>query len=339
MVLGRRFVLKHHFEGNPKREDFDLVKEDLPPLKENEIQFRALFLSVDPYMRPYTKRMSPPFTMIGSSVAEVEESRNPNFKKGQTIVILAGWVERGIVNPDAMGKNSPGNTLGGVMPAPDLGPKLSKSLLLGACGMPGNTAYFGFLELCNPQPGETVVVSGAAGAVGSLVGQIAKIKGCRVIGYAGDDDKCAWLKSIGYDEAFNYKKVGVAESLAKAAPKGVDCYFDNVGGEMTAAVMMAMNVRGRAAICGAISHYNEKGEYSKVTDILPIAIHKELKIEGFLVGRWKARWVEGIKAMAAWVNSDQVKVKETVVEGFDKMPEAFMGLFTGQNTGKMIVKA
>ena len=175
-----------------------------------------------------------------------------------------------------------------------------------------------------------------------------------MIGYAGDDGKYAWLKSIGFDEAFNYKKIGVAESLAKAAPKGVDCYFDNVGGEMTAAVLASMNTRysvysvysvysmntrGRVAVCGAISHYNDQGGYTKVTDILPLAIQKEIKIEGFLVGRWKARWVEGIKAMAAWVNSDQVKVKETVVEGFDKMPEAFMGLFTGQNTGKMIVKA
>merc|ERR1719251_130477 len=289
-------------------------------------------------MRPYTMRMSPPFTMIGSSVAEVEESRNPKFTVGQTIIILAGWVERGIVDPVNMGKNSPGNTLGGVMPAPDLGP-MSKSLLLGACGMPGNTAYFGFLELCQPKAGETVVVSGAAGAVGSLVGQIAKIKGCRVIGYAGTDDKCAWLKQIGFDEAFNYKKVGVVESLAKAAPKGVDCYFDNVGGEMTAGILSLMNTRGRVAVCGAISHYNDKGGYTKVTDILPLSIAKELKIEGFLVNRWKARWVEGIMAMAAWVISDQVKVKETVVEGFDKMPEAFMGLFTGQNTGKMIVKA
>merc|ERR1719411_2006669 len=289
-------------------------------------------------MRPYTMRMSPPFTMIGSSVAVVEETRNPKFRVGQTIIILAGWVERGVVNPDKMGKDSPGNTLGGILPAPDLGP-LSKSLLLGSCGMPGNTAYFGLLELCEPKQGETVVVSGAAGAVGSLVGQIAKIKGCRVIGYAGTDGKCAWLKEIGFDEAFNYKKVGVVESLSKAAPKGVDCYFDNVGGEMTAAVLASMNTRGRVAVCGAISHYNDQGGYTKVTDILPIAIHKELKIEGFLVGRWKARWVEGIKAMAAWVTSDQVKVKETVVEGFDKMPEAFMGLFTGQNTGKMIVKA
>ena len=209
------------------------------------------------------------------------------------------------------------------------------------------------------------MVSGAAGAVGSLVGQIAKIKGARVIGYAGDDDKVAWLKSIGYDEAFNYKKVGVAESLAAAAPRGVDCYFDNVGGEMSAAVLLNMNTRGRVAVCGAISHYNEKvmltlkfflqtkkyflqlknilitfqGGYSKVTDILPLAIAKELKIEGFLVGRWKARWVEGIRAMAAWVISGQVQVKETVVEGFEKMPDAFMGLFTGVNTGKMVVKA
>merc|ERR1719474_1871518 len=190
--------------------------------------------------------------MIGSSVAVVEESKNPKYPKGSTIVILAGWVERGIVDPDNMGKNSPGNTLGGVMPAPDLGP-MSKSLLLGACGMPGNTAYFGFLELCEPKAGETVVVSGAAGAVGSLVGQIAKIKGCKVIGFAG------------YDDAINYKKVDLAESLNKAAPNGVDCYFDNVGGEMTATILSKMNMRGRVTVCGAISHYNEKGGYSKVT--------------------------------------------------------------------------
>merc|ERR1719259_663496 len=261
-------------------------------------------------MRPYTMRMKPPIDpMIGSSVAVAQESKNPKFPKGAIIVILAGWVERGIVDPDNMGKNSP-----------------------------GNTAYFGFLELCEPKAGETVVVSGAAGAVGSLVGQIAKIKGCKVIGFAGDDDKCAWLKSIGYDEAINYKKVDLAESLNKAAPNGVDCYFDNVGGEMTATIISKMNVRGRVAVCGAISHYNEKGGYSKVTDILPLMIGKEIKVEGFLVGRWKARWVEGIKAMASWVGSGQVVVKETVVEGFEKMPEAFMGLFTGANTGKMIVK-
>merc|ERR1712203_1265216 len=149
-------------------------------------------------MRPYTSRMTPPFTMIGSSVAEVEESRHPDFPVGTTIVL-------------------------------------------------------GLLEICKPKAGETVVVSGAAGAVGSLVGQIAKIKGCNVVGFAGTDEKCNWLKSIGFDHAFNYKKADVTESLAKAAPKGVDCYFDNVGGEMSVAVLNAMNTRGRAAICGAIS--------------------------------------------------------------------------------------
>jgi len=337
MVLGRRWILKHHFHGFPKQEDFQLVEEELPALQDRQIQFRSLFLSVDPYMRPYTARMTPPFTMIGSSVAEVEESTHPSYTKGDTIVILAGWVERGVVSPDKMGKDTPGNTLGGVMPAPDLGP-ISKSLLLGTCGMPGNTAYFGLLELCQPQAGETVVVSGAAGAVGSVVGQIARIKGCTVIGFAGSDSKCAWLESIGFHHAFNYKKCGVTQSLAQAAPKGVDCYFDNVGGEMSVAVLNAMNTRGRAAICGAISHYNEVGEYSKTQDILPLCIFKELKIEGFLVSRWIDRWGEGIKALAAWVDSGDIKVRETVLDGFERMPEALMGLFTGENTGKMVVR-
>jgi len=329
MVLGRRFVLKHHFEGSPKPEDFDLVEEELPPLKENEIQFRALFLSVDPYMRPYTKSMTLPITMIGGAVGVVEQSKNKDFPVGCTIVHMCGWVERGVVNPSGKGR---------VQKATDMG-NLSKSLLLGVCGMPGNTAYFGLKEICGPKHGETVVVSGAAGAVGNLVGQIAKNMGCRVIGFAGTDEKCTWLKSIGYDEAFNYKKCSVAESLAKAAPAGVDCYFDNVGGEMSAAVMAAMNTRGRVAVCGAISHYNEVGGYSKVTDVLPLCVGKELRVEGFLVGRWADRWMEGVSAMAAMVMKGDIKVQETVVEGFEKMPRAFMGLFTGDNTGKMIVKA
>merc|ERR1712123_563579 len=289
-------------------------------------------------MRPYTMRMTPPFTMIGSSVAEVEESKHPSYPKGSTIIILAGWIERGIVNPDKMGMASPGNTLGGVMKAADMG-TLSKSLLLGACGLPGNTAYFGLLEICEPKAGQTVVVSGAAGAVGSLVGQIAKIKGCKVIGFAGTDAKCKWLISLGFDFAFNYKTCKVSDTLKTAAPAGVDCYFDNVGGEMSAAVMAAMNTRGRVSVCGAISHYNDVGGYSKTTDVLPLCVFKELRVEGFLVGRWLSRWMEGVGAMAAMVMKGEIKVRETVVEGFDKMPFAFMGLFTGDNTGKMIVKA
>merc|ERR1719228_2544649 len=281
-------------------------------------------------MRPYTMRMTPPFTMIGSSVAVVEDSKHPSYPKGSTIIIYAGWVERGIAKPDEMGS-------GRCRKAADMG-SLSKSLLLGACGMPGNTAYFGLLEICKPKAGETVVVSGAAGAVGSLVGQIAKIKGCKVIGYAGTDQKCEWLKSLGFDFAFNYKTSDVAETLKTAAPSGVDCYFDNVGGEMSAAVMGAMNTRGRVSVCGAISHYNDVGGYTKTTDILPLCVFKELRVEGFLVGRRMARWMEGISAMANWIRNGDIKVEETVVEGFKNTPEAFMGLFTGKNIGKMIVK-
>merc|ERR1711892_801189 len=288
-------------------------------------------------MRPYTMRMTPPFTMIGGSVGVVEQSKNPNFPVGCTIVHTAGWVERGVVNPDGMGKASPSGKLGGVKKAADMG-SLSKSLLPGVCGMPGNTAYFGLVEVCEAKRGETVVVSGAAGAVGNLVGQIAKNMGCRVIGFAGTDDKCAWLKTIGFDDAFNYKKCGVSESLAKAAPNGVDCYFDNVGGEMSAAVMAAMNTRGRVAVFGAISHYNNVGGYAKTTDVLPFCVFKELKVEGFLVGRWLTRWMEGITAMAGWINTGDIKAEETVVEGFEKTPDAFIGLFTGKNMGKMVVK-
>merc|ERR1711992_295330 len=276
--------------------------------------------------------------MIGSSVEVVEESKNPKFPKGAIIVILAGWVERGIVNPDNMGKNSPGNTLGGVMPAPDLGP-MSKSLLLGACGMPGNTAYFGFLELCQPKSGETVVVNGAAGAVGSLVGQIAKIKGCKVIGFAGSDKKCEWLtKELGFDKAYNYKTTDVDVVLKEGAPNGVDCFFDNVGGlDATKVINNHINTFGRISGCGAISAYNDTKPLV-VPSTQGAMVFKQLRYEGFIVSRWLSRWMEGIAQMAQWMREGKIKTEETIVEGFEKMPEAFIGLFTGANLGKMVVK-
>jgi len=339
MVKGRKFILKHHFNGLPKQEDFDLVEEELPQLKDGDIQIKTIFLSVDPYMRPYTMRMKPPLTMIGGNVAIVEESKDPNFPKGCHVITTAGWVERAVLNPTTMGKSSPSGKLGGVNKAPELG-SLSKSQLLGACGMPGNTAYFGLTEICRPKAGETLVVTGAAGAVGSLVGQLGKILGLTVIGFAGTDEKCSWLKEIGFDHVFNYKKIGTAEALKQAAPSGVDCFFDNVGGESSAAIITAMNERGRVAVCGAISHYNEVGGYSKVTDILPLLIGKQICVEGFLVGRWAGeRWVEGVKAMAGYVASGKIKTRETTVYGFERMPQALIGLFTGDNTGKMIVQA
>ncbi len=203
MVLGERWVQKRHFDGLPKLDDLEILKEELGDLKDGEIIFRAEFLSVDPYQRAHRlpEGTKFPITMMGSVVAKVIESKSPDYPVGCRIITYAGWVKVGKIatkgGPDMLP----------LMKAIDIG-SLSPSLLLGACGMPGNTAYFGFLEICEPKAGETVVVNGAAGAVGSLVGQIAKIKGCRVIGYAGTDDKVKWLKELGFDEAFNYKKVG-----------------------------------------------------------------------------------------------------------------------------------
>merc|ERR1712038_905448 len=268
-------------------------------------------------MRPYTSRMKPPFTMIGSSVAEVEESKHPNFPVGATIVIMAGWVERGIVDPDKMNKDSPGGTLGGVMPAPDLPGGLSKSLLIGSCGMPGNTAYFGLLEICKPKEGETVVVSGAAGAVGSLVGQIAKIKGCRVIGIAGSEEKCSILtEQLGFDVAINYNKQNIKSAVRRAAPKGVHCYFDNVGGAISQAVLVNMAMYGRVAVCGAITGYNDTSP-TLLPALQPLFVSFQIKMEGFFVWRWlhNGRWDEGLEQLATWVNDGRLQSKETVIEG------------------------
>lgn len=207
--MALKYILKHHFDGLPKATDFELVQEPIQDLAKGEILVNALFLSVDPYMRPYTRRMTPPFTMIGQGVYQVEQSQDPNFPVGRTVVANIGWVKRGVINPGQLQAADPYS----IFLASENTKGLSKSLLLGACGMPGNTAYFGFLEICQPKAGETVLINGAAGAVGSLVGQIAKLKGCRVIGLAGSDEKCHFLTNqLGFDKAYNYKKV-VTSSL------------------------------------------------------------------------------------------------------------------------------
>merc|ERR1719433_1965285 len=209
-------------------------------------------------MRVYTKRSNPPYTMIGQNVAKIIESKDPEYPKDSIVLTKSGWVKAGIVQTSGSlgGFGIKANQL--VDKVPDLPPGLSQSLLLGVCGMPGCTAYFGFLELCQPKSGETVVVNGAAGAVGSLVGQIAKIKGCKVIGFAGSDKKCEWLtKELGFDKAYNYKTTDVDEVLKEGAPNGVDCFFDNVGGiDATKVINNHMNTFGRISGCGAISGYN-----------------------------------------------------------------------------------
>ena len=211
------------------------------------------------------------------------------------------------------------------------------SLGLGVLGMPGNTAYFGLLELCQPKAGETVVVTGAAGAVGSLVGQIAKIKGCKVIGFAGSDDKCRWLENeYGFDKAINYKSSNLYKQFKEATPDGVDCYFDNVGGEVSSMIFSRMNDYGRIAVCGAISSYNS--DIPKVPAVQTMFVFKQLKMQGFLVWSWSNRWMEGITELSKWVQEGKIKYNETITEGFENTPQAFIEMLRGKNYGKAIVK-
>ena len=216
--------------------------------------------------------------------------------------------------------------------------KAPASYFLGLLGMPGLTAYFGLLDICQPKAGETVVVSGAAGAVGLIVGQLAKIQGCRVIGTAGSDEKVAHLKALGFDEAFNYKTTpDIAQALAAAAPHGVDCYFDNVGGAITDAVYDLLNKHARIALCGQISTYN-----ATETPTGPRPEGKLLKtstkLQGFIVSDYYNRWPEGVAKLTEWYATGQLKGEETITEGFDQIPAAFLGLFKGENTGKAVVK-
>lgn len=202
------------------------------------------------------------------------------------------------------------------------------------------TSYFGFLEICRPKEGEVVVVTAAAGAVGSLVGQIAKIKGCTVIGIAGSDTKCAWItKELGFDHAINYKTEPIADVLKQYAPNGVDCYFDNAGGEISSIVISQMRDYGRISVCGVVSVYRTPiAEWPKVPILQPTFIFKQLKMEGFVVTRWLDRWPEGIEQLKKWTDEGKLKYRETVTEGFEQLPQATIAMLQGHNFGKAVVK-
>ncbi|KAL1132042.1 hypothetical protein AAG570_011650 [Ranatra chinensis] len=337
-MKGKRFVFAKHFDGVPKKSDFELVEEEVPPVKDGEVLFQALFISVDPYMRPYSARIQTGTTMIGEQVARVVESKHPGYKVGDNVVAYFGWRTHTVLNPDK-NINPLDNKPSKPYILPDFG-GVSLSTALGVLGMPGNTAYFGLTKLCEPKPGEVLVVNGAAGAVGSLVGQIGKILGLRVIGFAGSDDKVKLLKEkYNFDAAFNYKTKDVTEALKEAAPEGVDCFFDNVGGVMSSAIISCMKLYGRIAVCGSISAYNDDPKKPTLAPIIqPSMIFKQLKMEGFVVSRWLNIWQEGIAQNLQYIKEGKLKYEETVYEGFEKIFDAFIGLFKGENTGKAVVK-
>lgn len=329
MVHAKIWTLKKHFEGNPTNSNFELKTVELPPLKNGEVLLEALFLTVDPYMRVVAKSLKEGDKMMGQQVARVVESKNSAFPTGTIVLASSGWTTHSISDGKELEK----------MPAewPDT---LPLSLMLGIVGMTGLTAYFGLLDICGAKSGDTVLVNAAAGAVGSVVGQIAKIKGCRVVGTAGSDDKVAYLKKLGFDFAFNYKTIeSLEETLKKASPDGYDCYFDNVGGEFSNTVITQMKKFGRVAICGAISTYNR-------TRPLPpgpapeIIIYQQIRMEGFIVSRWQGDVRQkALKDLLKWVSEGKIQYNEYIVKGFDNMPAAFMGMLKGDNLGKTIVKA
>jgi len=329
MSRSRIWVMAKRFQGVPKLSDYAIKEEQLPPLKDGEFLCKAEYLSVDPYQRAYAGRMADGTPMIGSQVAEIIESKDKDFPVGKRVVGNFGWRTHTI---SKSGDSSEPYLM------PDMA-GLPNSASIGLLGMPGMTAYFGLLECCQPKAGETVVVNGAAGAVGSVVGQIAKIMGCRVIGYAGEDSKIEWLKNeCGFDHVFNYKKCDLDKTLKEAAPNGVDCFFDNVGGMFAVTVYQHLNHFARICQCGVISSYNNT-KPAMVPETLGIFVFKEVTLKGFYVSRTFKQWPEAIKEMGQWIKEGKLKFKETVVEGFDNMPQALNDLLDGKNTGKMIVKA
>lgn len=332
-TINRQILLAARPAGFPKDSDFRLVESAVPAPGEGQILVRSIYLSVDPYMRGRmndVKSYAPPVpiggVMGGGVVAKVIQSNNPAFNEGDIVEGMFGWQEFALSDGQGVRKIDPA-----VAPI---------STALGVLGMPGLTAYFGLLEIGNPQPGETVVVSGAAGAVGSVVGQIAKIKGCRVVGIAGADDKVEYLTDeLGFDGAFNYKTVsGYYEKLKELCPNGIDVYFDNVGGEITDAVFRLINTKARISICGQISQYNlEKPEMGPRL-ILTSLLVRQARAEGFLVFQFADKYPQGVMQMSRWIREGKLNYKEDIEEGIENTPRAFVAMLKGRNTGKQLVK-
>lgn len=322
--------------GMPKLSDFQSKTVDIPEPADGEIQVMNTWMSVDPYMRGrmYDRESYvPPFqigeTLQGGAVGRVTASAHPDYKAGDLVSSFLGWRTAWTAKPAAAA----------VQKLPASG--LPESAFLGVAGMPGLTAYAGLLRVAEFKPSDTVFVSGAAGAVGSTVVQIAKIKGATVIGSAGGAQKCALVKSLGADHVIDYKQAkgfeGLVAALKTAAPKGIDIYFDNVGGDHLAAAIEAARPLARFALCGMIAQYNETGKPEGPHNII-MAVGKQLTLRGFIVSSHADLQPQFLADMAKWIASGQMKFEETVMTGIEKAPEAFLGLFTGANTGKMLVK-
>ena len=329
--INRRIVLAERPLAYPEPKHFRLEEVPIPQPGEGEALVETIWLSLDPYMRgrmregpSYATPVKIGEVMTGGVVGRVVESRTPDVSVGDIVDGSLGWQEYAVARPSTLRKVDT-----------DLAPI---STAVGVLGMPGMTAYFGFLDVCEPEVGDTVVVSAASGAVGQVVGQIGKIMGCRVVGTAGTNEKVDFIvNELGFDAGINYKTEDVDSALAAACPDGIDVYFDNVGGFVTDAVMQQVNVHARVAICGQISQYNLP-EPELAPRSLGLLIQKQAKVEGFLVFNFTHRHEHARQRMAEWIRTGQLKYKEDVVDGIENAPDAFIGMMNGENFGKLVVR-
>lgn len=330
--VNRQITLASRPIGLPKVSDFHLHYSPVPSPAAGEVLVRSVYLSLDPDLRGsmsdaegYSLPAGLGEVMTGAAVAFVLQSENPRFHVGDAVEGMLGWQEYAILAGSELRKID-----SAIAPI---------STALGVLGRPGITAYFGLLDICAPQRGETVVVSDAAGPVGMLVGQIAKIKGCRVVGIAGCEAKISWLiDELGFDAAYNYKKdEDIARRLRDLCPDGIDVYFDNVGGSLSDAVLRQINPKARIALCGQISQYNlEQPEQGPRW--LGQLIVKQARVEGFLISEFAERFPEGLEQLVAWFQEGKLKYREDVAQGIESAPQAFIGMLLGKSQGKQLVQ-
>ena len=325
--------LKSRPAGMPTHDNFALVSVELVPPAAGEVLVKNLYMSVDPYMRGrmredavYAQAYAINEVMYGGAIGEIVESNDPSLNAGDIVLNQKAWQDRFVASADSLVKLEPFD-------------RTQLSLYMGTLGMPGLTSYVGLFKFGEPKAGETVFVSAASGAVGANVCQIAKLKGCRVIGSCGSDEKAQWLKDeCGVDAVINYKTCGdLSEALAAAAPEGIDVYFENVGGDHLQAAINSMNPYGRIAACGMISGYNAANPEPGPNNLMLI-VGKKIRINGFIVSDHVDMRDEFLAEMIPWIKAGKIKSHETVIEGIDNAVEAFLGLFNGDNFGKMVVK-
>ncbi|HEX9185004.1 MAG TPA: NADP-dependent oxidoreductase [Burkholderiales bacterium] len=328
--MNKRIVMASYPEGWVTEANFRLETAPIPTPAAGEVLVRNHWLSLDPYMRgrmskqrSYTKGVEPGEVMTGETAGEVVESKHPDFKPGDKVTAPAGWQLYWSGKGDLLTKVDAS--------------KVPLSYFLGCLGMPGRTAWFGMKEICAPKAGETVVVSAASGAVGSVVGQLAKAWGCRAVGIAGGRAKCDYVvKDLGFDTCIDYKAGKLLDDLRAACPKGVDANFENVGGEILDTVLRLMNVRGRVAICGLISDSNAKEPYG-IKMIRSVLVNR-VKVQGMIVFDWQNRYAEANQGLLELVLSGKLKTRESIVNGIENAPKGLISLFKGENFGKQLVK-